>query len=312
MSTKKQKTKAVKTAPVGAEAIAPEAEPNMAEVMEAEETPPLEVEGVPNKPAVVEPKTTAVATKPEVDEDLKERLEEARESFDTFDDIKLPIVRLTNDGFEVTEGAEPILEFTGTIVYTKQSNVYFKSKYKPGVVTLPDCASSDGRTPDASIEEPVSPSCKGCKFNEFGSASDDEDENGKACKNTRPTFILIDNPDADGLATMPKVLRVSPTSLALIRNYITNVAADFGAYYAVKSKFQCFKKDEEQPYYNVKFTVVRKLDLQEKVNVKEVRKLWLTFMQQGFFGTDDIDVTPEASEAKDVSPKSETEGDVDF
>jgi len=287
-----KKTKAVKTEPVST--------PQKAAVVE----PILEA-----VPAVVEPITNAVAIKVEAQEEIKERLVDAAEALESFDDIKLPIVRLTNDGFEMSEGAEPIHEFTGVIVFTKQSNVYYKKKYKPGVVEMPDCVSANGREPDSSVESPVSKACKGCPMNEYGSARDGE---GKACKNTRPTFILVDNPESDMLSVMPKVLRISPTSLGLARNFFTNIAADFGSYFAVRTKFSCFKKDEGQIYFNVKMGVNGRLKPQEKANVKAVRSQWLTYMQTGLFGVDEVDVTPEASTTTEAPAMDETQGEVDF
>jgi hypothetical protein len=261
-----KKEKAVKTEPVTAE---------------------LEVVQKAAPPALVEPNAEIVV-----------RIEEAVESLSSFDDVKLPIVRLQDDGFEVREGEDPVKEFTGTIIFTKQSNAYYKKRYKAGDTSLPDCYSSDGRAPDRAVQEPVCDTCRECPLNQFGS---DPQGEGKACKNTRPTFILVDNEeDPETLPIIPKVLRVSPTSLGLVRNYITNLAADYGSYFAVKTKFSTFKKEESQAYFNVKFQVAKRLTPQEKANVKLVRSKWLTYMQQGLFGVDEMDM-----EARDVTPPVE-------
>jgi hypothetical protein len=234
---------------------------------------------------------TALATKLEVSPELVERLDEAQETLALLEgeNITLPVIRLGSDGFEMSEGAEPIMDFKGTIIYTKLSNVFFKKKYKAGQVEQPDCASSDGKTPDKSIISPVSKNCLTCSHNEFGSAHDGE---GKLCKNTRPVFVLVDNEDV-GMGIMPKVLRVSPTSLGLIKNYLTDIACDFGLAYSVKTKFSCFKKDESQVHYNVKFRVAGRQTKQDKVNIRSILAMWKPVMTEGMFGLDVVDVTPE-------------------
>lgn len=246
---------------------------------------------------LVEATKQEVSVVPVMDEELQERLQGAAEALESFDDIKLPIIRLTEEGFELREGDDCVEEFVGTIIYTKQSNAYYSKRYKPGDSSPPDCFSADGKTPDQSSESIQHKECKTCPMNQFG--SDKTGGDGKACKNTRPTFILVDNPeDPDMLPVMPRVLRVAPTSLALVRNYITNVAADFGNYYGIKTKFSIFKKEDGQAYYNIRFKTARRLTPQERVNLKAVRGQWLGYMQTGMFGMDleaePVNVTPEA------------------
>jgi hypothetical protein len=287
------KTKAVKTKPV--------------EAKDVDEIDVSKLREEPVEAAIVPAQGNAVAAPIEASSELAERMEEAVEALSSFDDIKLPIIRLTNDGFELREGEEPINEFTGIIVYTKQSNVFFEGKYKPGENKLPRCASFDGRLPN--VDDPISTDCASCPYNQFD--SDPAGGGGKRCKNTRPTFILVDNPDVpDSLSIMPKVLRISPTSLALVRNYITNLAADYNSFFSVRTRFSVFKKDDAQPYYNIKFNVVKRLNAQEKANVELVRSKWLTYMQQGHFGLDDIDVTPQETAKPEIQDVAN--GDVEF
>jgi len=250
--------------------------------------------------------TKAVALKPQADAELAERLLETVDSLNTFTDIKLPIIKLKNGvGFFPRDG-EPVETFTGTIIYTKQSNAYFEGRYKEGDTSPPRCFSSNGNVPDG--KDPISPNCPACPKNQFGSAKDGGE--GKACKNTRPTFILVDNPDnPDSLSIIPKVLRISPTSLGLVREYITGVTADYDSYANVKTKFTVFKKQESQAYWNIKFSVAKKLNPQEKANVVAVRTKWLPYMQSGFFSVDEMDATPTA-EMKTASPSATS--DVEF
>jgi hypothetical protein len=245
-----------------------------------------------------------------VSEELEHRLTEAREALETFDqdELQLPVIRFTNDGFEMSEGDEPVESFTGTILFTKSSNVYFKGRYKAGQTQLPDCASSDGVRPDPDIKEPVHTNCKDCPYNQFGSADDDPDSNGKKCKNTRPVFVLVENAEGE-TGIMPRVLRVPPTSLPNVKKYLMNVASDYGYPFSIKTKFSVYKKDETQQHLNIKFKMFGKLDPQKKVDAKEILALWKPLMVSGMFGADMVDVTPEEEQAPVTT---EQHGDVRF
>lgn len=242
---------------------------------------------------------TRVAADPE----LKERIQEAVETLSQFDDMKLPVIRMTDDGFELYEGMEPVESFTGILIATKRANVYFEGRYKPGTKTPPRCSSPDGITPDTL--NPISPTCKECPMNQFGS-----DGEAKPCKNTRPMFILVDNPDSEGLPIIPKVLRISPTSLKAAQTYGVNLAADFGALYSVRTRFLIWKKEESQKYFNIKFGVAGKVTPQEKANAKAITDQWMNYIRVGQFGLDVMDLEPEV---KDITPVlSESQGEVSF
>lgn len=276
---------------------------------EAYTAPEVETEVIKETKGTVEVVTTpkvevpSMCVAPTVSEEVQERLEEAQEALETFgeDDMKLPKIVL-KDGFKMAEGEEPILQFDGTIVYTKQANAYYEKTYKAGNTNPPDCFSPDGKMPDASIDKPKHSNCKDCPLNKFG--SDTKGGDGKACKNTRPTFILVDNDEGEQ-AIMPKVLRVPPTSLKNIREYIFNLASSSGSYFNVKTRFKAVKKDD---YYIVQFQNLGKIDAQQKADVKAVRNLWLAYMKEGNFGIDEIEV--EAKEPKAV--QDATQGEIDF
>lgn len=209
--------------------------------------------------------------KPKVSEELIERMQEAKETLESFDDLKLPKIGF-KDGFKLSDSDESVDEFTGIIVYTKETNVYYKGRYKQGQTEQPDCFSPDGKVP--ATNPPQAPTCKVCPHNVYGSAKDGD---GKACKNTRPVYFLVNG------GIIPKVLRVPPTSLGAIKQYMLNVAADYGSYMAVRTKAIAYKKNEEQTYFNIKFETVGKVSEQEKVDVKCVRETWLNLMKEQTF-----------------------------
>lgn len=230
--------------------------------------------------------------------EIVERVTEALESLESFHNIQLPLIRF-KEGFTLAEGDDEVENFEAVIVYTKESNVFYKGRYKAGSKELPDCFSPDGRVPVSNDPKKpvVSPTCAECPNNQFGSGVD----GGKACKNTRPVFLLVKNQEGE-FAVIPKVLRVPPTSLGVIKQYMMGIAADFGSYSSVLTKLSLFKRNEEQAYYNIRFSVAGRLTKEQKADVAFIRQGWLKQMQQGNFGVDDeVNVTPAAPAAEPVS-----------
>lgn len=200
--------------------------------------------------------------------ELMERILEAQESLETLDSVKFPIIRFKDGKFTLNEGEEPVDSFEGVIVYTKQSNVYYKGKYNASQVAQPDCFSPDGKTP--TVENPIHPECGTCPLNQYKSARDGE---GKACKNTRPLFIIV------GDSIIPRQLRAPPTSLRIVENYIMGMTADHSSYSNVVTKFSAFKKDASQGYHNLKLQKAKPADGQEKVDTRAMKDLWLAKMK---------------------------------
>lgn len=214
--------------------------------------------------------TTMVRPRAVPSPELQEKLLDARESLETLDSIKFPVIRFKDGKFILNEGEEPVESFMCTIVYTKQSNVYYKGRYDATKVAAPDCYSSDGKTPE--VEFPVSANCRTCPLNQYNSAKDGG--KGKACKNTRPLFVLV------GDSILPRILRVPPTSLKMIESYITGVTADHGSYANVTTKISAFKKDTSQTYYNIKLQKCQgAFTAQLKEDNRAVRDLWIDMMK---------------------------------
>ena len=94
---------------------------------------------------------------------------------------------------------------------------FFKTAYSSGSDGMPDCFSSDGITPDAFVETPVSRSCAECPKNAFGSGIDQQGNptKGKGCADNKLLF-LVEASDVNGQILM---LRVPPTSLKSLSAY---------------------------------------------------------------------------------------------
>jgi len=88
-------------------------------------------------------------------------------------------------------------------------DLWYQSDYVPGEAEAPDCASSDGVTPDSG-DAKQSPVCASCPHAEWGS-----DGKGQACKQGKTMYVVpAGDPDGDVFQ-----LRIAPTSLKPMANY---------------------------------------------------------------------------------------------
>lgn len=244
--------------------------------------------------------TAHALTKYEPHPEIVGRVKDMLESLESFENVQLPMIRF-KEGFAMSEGEDDIDTFEGVIIYTKEMNAYYKDRFKPGEKKRPDCLAPDGKTP-VSLDPKVPPqakSCSVCKLNQFGSAKEGD---GKACKNVRPVYVLVRNPETGEFGVIPKMLRVPPTSLVLVKSYIMNLAADHGAYHAVLTRFSVFKRSENQTHYNIKFGYAGKLDPQAKADVAFIRSGWIDRLRVSDSGLDDV----HQEEAQTAAPASGT------
>jgi hypothetical protein len=105
------------------------------------------------------------------------------------------------------------------LAYTYERS-YFSKPFQPDVAATPDCFSFDGVAPHAEAKVPQSDKCKGCRFDDFGSAANGK---GKGCKEGAK-FAAI---HADSLESPEKIKaaqiivgRLSVMNSKGFRNYV--------------------------------------------------------------------------------------------
>jgi hypothetical protein len=125
--------------------------------------------------------------------------------------------RLVEDGNEVTAGITMDVVVVGA--NPNVSKIYYGRPYDPNATDMrPDCFSNDGIRPDPSVQEPVSKSCKTCKFNELGSKVTPTGQKTKVCADQRHLCIVS--------ALDPKklyALTVPVSSMKNLREYVTTL-----------------------------------------------------------------------------------------
>ena len=233
---------------------------------------------------VADTQTKAVAL---VSSDLLDQMAEVRENFESIDNPKLPRAKMRSEGIELIEGQPLTTQLEGIIVLTKRTNVYYAKPYNPSAITPPDCYSLDGITPetdmrdrDGNPKKPVSPKCKGCPMAEFGTNTM---KSGKACRNLKPIYVLLDG------AIMPRQLTVAPSSLKAANQYLMDLAERGLAYRKVMTRITAFKKNAADTYMSLKFELARKLNDQETLDTEFIRSKWLPIMQSDIVDQSTVD-----------------------
>jgi len=162
---------------------------------------------------------------PEELEELQDQLEDLDpESGITCRKIKIPSGGGTS--FEVQTGddddTDPMKTITGVVVFTHRLSGYWPNAYGTSINPqdkLPYCSSMDGKTGVCQETGEVI-SCETCCWNQFGTAVDQtgNQARGKACKNMRRLYIMMDGDPNLYLLTVP------PTSIRDVNNQLAKIA----------------------------------------------------------------------------------------
>ncbi len=158
-------------------------------------------------------------------EELQDQLEDLDpESGITCRKIKIPSGGGTS--YEVQgeddDDTDPMKTITGVVVFTHRLSGYWPSAYGSSTNPedkLPYCASMDGKT--GIIQETGEViTCETCPKNQYGTAKDQagNQARGKACKNMRRLYILMDGDPNLYLLTVP------PTSIRDVNNQLAKIA----------------------------------------------------------------------------------------
>lgn len=164
-----------------------------------------------------------------------EELEDLRDQMDDLDPAsgiscrKIKIPSGGGSAFEVQledeNETEPMKTITGVVAFTHRLGGYWPNAYGSSSNPedkLPYCASMDGKTGVIQSGERAGEisSCENCPWNQYGTAKDQAGNpaRGKACKNMRRLYILMDGDPNLYLLTVP------PTSLRDVNNQLAKLA----------------------------------------------------------------------------------------
>ena len=158
-----------------------------------------------------------------MDEELRAELEDELDDLDDDGGIDAKHIKIPSGGgkaFEVEtddpDDPEVMKEVTGVIIFTHRMNAYWAQKFGEAgedgnINKSPDCSSMDGKQ-GVNRETGEIRTCDTCPYNQFGS-----DGKGKACKNMRRLYIMMDTRPDIYLLTVP------PTSIRDINKALKKI-----------------------------------------------------------------------------------------
>ena len=108
--------------------------------------------------------------------------------------IRGNVFRMVVNGEEIKKSPNRELQIIVANAATKVSRTFYEGTYNADAAVPPTCWSTDGVTPDASVEEPVSSNCAGCPNNIKGSGQGDS----RACRfSQRLAVQVVGDPTGD-------------------------------------------------------------------------------------------------------------------
>ena len=124
--------------------------------------------------------------------------------------------RLVEDGVETLVGINLDVIIVGA--NPNISKVYYSKQFSGDLDVRPDCFSNDGKTPEASVLEPVSANCAGCANNVLGSKINPSGAKSKLCSDQRHLAVV-----AAADPTKPYALTISVASMRGLREYFKDL-----------------------------------------------------------------------------------------
>ena len=184
-----------------------------------------------NSTALATMDSFAIANRYEgIDPELLAELKDEMEDLDPESGITCRQIKVPSGGgiaYEVQgeeEGdADPMKEILGVIVFTHRLSGYWPGSFgsaKDAKDKIPVCSSMDGKTAVWTETGEVR-TCETCPYNQYGTGTDDKGNpsKGKACKNMRRIYLLMDGDPNFYLLSVP------PTSIKDVNKQLAKILA---------------------------------------------------------------------------------------
>ena len=152
---------------------------------------------------------------------------------------------------------------------TAISKSFYIEKYKEGDFNQPDCWSTNGIRPDPASPKLQNPTCRGCKWDAFGSRRMDDGRNAKACSDNKRIAVVpaadIKNESFGG----PMLLKLPPSAFNQLSELEVQLHMQGYRYYALVMRLSF---DHLVAFPKVMFTPIRVLNDHEMTEVLELQK----------------------------------------
>jgi hypothetical protein len=210
------------------------------------------------------PATTSQAVAPRQQTAVVAADELADFGFDVADNMegvepRLPVIKIVAQGQAFTMPDDSLAKSVeGIIIETHRTNAWWPKSGDATPGNLPPCASMDAVRPQPDCADPQAKSCAECPMNRYGSGSDANGapSRGKACKNSRRVYILLDGHEIPYLLTLP------PSSLKSFDEYAVNLTDRKRPIPTVRTKITLVKAENgsSQIYSKAVFTMLAEIN----------------------------------------------------
>ncbi len=211
-------------------------------------------------------------------------------------------------GEEETD-VEYMKEINAVVIFTHRVNGFWAGSYGDDDQNkAPVCSSMDGKT-GVRIDSGEVVSCETCPLNQFGSATDQKGNQakGKACKNMRRLYLMMDGDPNFYLLTVP------PTSIKDVNKQLAKIMAGGTPYTGLVLKFTLEKTKNAAGVEYSKVVISKAGLLPPAVSsiAQEMRRQIKAQYQSLAITSDDYTAAPEQSKTADIPDNDYQEvGDV--
>ena len=244
-----------------------------------------------------------------VDPELLAELQDQMEDLDPESGITCRQIKVPSAGgiaYEVQgedDGdADPMKEVEGVILFTHRLNGYWPNAY--GTSNNPEdkvplCSSMDSKTGFNPSTGEVT-TCENCPLNQYGTGVDDKGnpKKGKACKNMRRIYLMMDGDPNFYLLTVP------PTSIKDVNKQLAKILASGTPYTSMIVGFTLEKAQNSNGVAYSKVVIKKKglLPPAAAARVIQLRNEIKAQYQSMALTLDDYTAAPERGRAVDVNP----------
>jgi len=201
-----------------------------------------------------------------IDPELLAELKDEMEDLDPESGISCRQIKVPSGGglaFEVQgedEGdADPMKEIDAVIVFTHRLSAYWPGSFGSASNPedkIPTCRSMDGKTGIVQSGDRTGEviNCEGCQWNQYGTGVDEKGNpsRGKACKNMRRIYMMMDGDPNFYLLTVP------PTSIKDVNKQLAKILASGTPYTGMIVTFGLEKTKNNNGVAYSKVTVKKK------------------------------------------------------
>jgi hypothetical protein len=203
-------------------------------------------------------------------------------------------------------GSVPTIDVIIVKSATAISKAYYIEKYKEGDFHQPDCWSTNGQKPDPAAPKIQNETCRGCRWDAFGSRRMDDGRNAKACQDAKRVAIV---PAADIKNEMyggPMLLKLPPSAFNALSELEVQLHMQGYRYFALSMRLSF---DHAVAFPKVMFTPVRVLNDYEMTEVLALQKSDVVdrILSEEVF---EVTADPNQPDAQEQKPQPQSTGQV--